>query len=706
MVEQHHGQLPELSRAGYVADKADEKEKEGVWDGRGYMRAKKRKLREQFSDLDQKPASKIFSGVTIYVNGWTQPNADELKRLIHAHGGRYEYNLFADSGTTHIIATNLPNAKIRNLKDTCVCSPSWIVDCIAAGKRLPEEEYLLYARHAAGQKKLEFKREEPKKAASETLNDHNSSPSLGRDQEGMTMPSAGVAPDQLIPSRQTLVDSLENLIPKAKPTLPRNYGTTRGAEFVSDYYAYSRLHYLSTWSTELKQFTSKMLPQSTQKYPKLSTESSLRSCKQRLIAHVDLDCFFVSVSLRDKPHLKGKPVAVCHAKLPKGKALEHQQHESSSKMQCNMSSAGDEGSLPVHSESMSVPQYLLKSMSDIASCSYEARSAGLHNGMFVGDALKRCPELQLLPYEFDKYYEVSKQFYTILMSFSATIEAVSCDEAYVELTDYVRSVEEAVNIVQGIRDEIKTSTGCTVSAGVAQNMLLARMATRMAKPNGQYFLSVDGVWDVLGYQKVHDLPGVGYSTALKLREAGVGTCSQLRQLPISRLKSDFGAKTGQMLYDYCRGKDERQLKLATERKSLSVDLNFGIRFQTLSDAEDLLKNLSEELERRAAEAKVLGGTLTLKLMIRKPEAPTEARKYLGHGRCNNVSRSCSLLQPTGEAAEICRLAIRLLKQINPQPEDIRGVGMQLTRLVSSQLTGSNHCDLRNMLAAKPQPPSV
>ena len=708
------GDLTRPSLAGCAADEASEKgeEEEGVWDGWGYMRAKKRKLREQFADLGQEKTSELFSGVTIYVNGWTQPNADELKRLIHAHGGRYEYNLYGDSGVTHIIASNLPNAKIKNLGETCVCSPGWIVDSVAAGKRLPVQNYLLYTQHAACQKRLKFtKVEREEEGALLSSSERASLLPIGKDQDDMaTSHSTGIATEQTNPSKQIQPTPLETLIPKAKPSQSRSYDAAKGAEFVSDFYTYSRLHYLSTWSMELKQFTSKMLPQITQKYPKLLSEISFRSRSERLVAHIDLDCFFVSVSLRDKPHLKGKPVAVCHAKLPKEKMQEHQEQEGLSldtKSLPISSAARDEIPLPALSHgASSVPQYLLKSMSDIASCSYEARSAGLRNGMFVGEALKRCPELQLLPYEFEKYHEVSKLFYTILMSYSATLEAVSCDEAYVELTDYVKNVEDARNIVQAARDEIKASTGCTVSAGVGQNMLLARMATRVAKPNGQFFLSAEEAWKFLGGQRVNDLPGVGYSTALKLKEMGVETCSQLRQLSAAKLKSDFGAKTGQILYNYCRGKDERQLKLASERKSLSVDLNFGIRFKTSSDAENLLENLSEELERRATEAKVQGGTITLKLMIRKPEAPSETRKYLGHGKCNNVSRSCSLLQPTGEATEISRLAIRLLKQINPQPEDIRGVGLQLTRLVSSQQIGSGQSDLRSLLTAKPQLPSL
>lgn len=688
---------------------------EGMWDGMGYMRAKKRKLREQFKDLDQEKTSDIFSGVTIYVNGWTDPNADELKRLIHAHGGHYEYNLYGDSKVTHTIATNLPNAKVKNLGDSCVCTPDWIVDSVAAGKRLPVQDYLLYSKHAANQKQLKFEKRASMQECGTPLGDKVSldigeavqSLPMGSNQGGgADYTTAEAALEQPSPG-PTHGATLESLIPKAKPTKSHSYDPATGGEFVSEYYTHSRLHHLSTWSTELKQFTSKMLPQVLQKQPKLPPELSLRGRNRRLVVHIDLDCFFVSVSIRDKPHLKGRPVAVCHAKLPKGK--EHKQ-EKQSPLDCSDTSAettsqdGASLSLQEGSEGSALPQYLLKSMSDIASCSYEARRAGLYNGMFVGEALQLCPELQLVPYEFDKYHEVSKEFYKILMSYSAAIEAVSCDEAYIELTDYVQSTEQAEKVIQEVRDEVKSSTGCTVSAGLAENMLLARMATRVAKPNGQYFLPPEEVLNFLTHQKVHDLPGVGYSTSLKLREKGVETCGELQQVSLSKLQSDFGSKTGRMLYDFSHGKDSRELKLSSERKSLSVDLNYGIRLTASSDAEDLLKNISEELERRATEAQVLGGTITLKLMVRKPEASVDTRKYLGHGSCNTISRSYSLLQPTGEAAEIARMATRLLKQISPSPQDIRGVGLQLTRLVSSkEASGGGMADLRRLMLAKPQP---
>ena len=707
---------PKVSLAGSgsrPAGRAMDSE-EGVWDGMGYMRAKKRKLREQFKDIDQEKTSDIFSGVTIYVNGWTDPNADELKRLIHAHGGHYEYNLYGDSKVTHTIATNLPNAKVKNLGDSCVCTPDWIVDSVGAGKRLPVQDYLLYSKHAASQKQLKFEKRASEQecrapAGGQALLDaseaEQSLPMDSNQDERAGFATAETAVEQR-PLRPTHEATLESLIPKAKPTKSRSYNPTKGAEFVSEFYTHSRLHHLSTWSTELKQFTSKTLPQATQKQPKLPPERSLRGQNRRLMVHIDLDCFFVSVSIRDKPHLRGRPVAVCHAKLPKGKEHQREKQSPSGHSDTSAETTPQDGASLSLRESSALPQYLLKSMSDIASCSYEARSAGLYNGMFVGEALRLCPELQLVPYEFDKYHEVSKEFYKILMSYSAAVEAVSCDEAYIELTDYVQSIEQAEKVIREVRDEVQSSTGCTVSAGLAGNMLLARMATRVAKPNGQYFLPTDEVINFLTHQKVHDLPGVGYSTSLKLREMGVETCGELQQVSLSKLQSEFGTKTGRMLHESSHGKDSRELKLSAERKSLSVDLNYGIRLATSSDAEDLLKNISEELERRATEAQVLGGTITLKLMIRKPEAPSDTRKYLGHGSCNTASRSCSLLQPTGEAAEISRMATRLLKQIGPSPQDIRGVGLQLTRLVSSQETSgggrTSTTDLRRLLPAKPQ----
>ena len=603
-----------------------DKEESLNWEGhKDYMTIKRKKLRDQVELLD-KQESAIFNGVTIYVNGYTDPDADQLKEKIHAYGGVYEYRL--SSSITHIIATNLPTVKIRNLgHSTIVCRPEWIIDSIKAGTKLPVDRYLLY--------KPSWK--------------HNMIQFNKADQADKTSQKKEAGP----------------IIEKGARPVANDDSILKTKDFVNEFYSNSRLHYLSTWSKELKDFTSRMLPKTKQVIPRLN-EVSMRGRGTNVIVHVDIDCFFVSVSLLDRPHLLGKPVAVTHAKKTSS-PLKQQEH----------------------------------SMSDIASCSYEAREVGIKNGMSVGEALKKCPDLVLVPYDFDKYRYVSQTLYEVLISYSHLVEAVSCDEAYIELTDYARDTDDVMEIVKTLREEVKEKTGCTASAGVSHNMLLARVATRKAKPNGQFLLREDEGMDYLSKQPVGSLPGVGWALNRKLQEYGIATCGDLSLVPMGTLKTRHGDKTGEMLYCYSRGIDSRELKLTNETKSLSVDINFGIRFTKTSEAEELLLQLSLELERRGKERGVRGECVSLKVKVRKAGASSNTKKYLGHGPCDNVSRSFNFLSPIVEGAEIGRVVCRLLKQINPVPSDIRGMGIQLTKLVSQ--TGqarSNKRDIRSMMSRK------
>lgn len=202
-----------------------------------------------------------------------------------------------------------------------------------------------------------------------------------------------------------------------------------------------------------------------------------------------MDCFFVSVGLRKRPDLKGQPVAVAHAKN-------------------NMNSTDSK-----------------ESYSEVASCSYEARKCGIRNGMFLGEALELCPQLQTIPYDFEDYKEVSMSLYRILASYTLDIEAVSCDEMYVDISQILR--ETGCDVEQWathIRKEITRETGCPCSTGFGANRLQARLATKRAKPNGQFHLKEDEVEDFMAEMNVVDLPGVGYATVQKLNKLGLKTC--------------------------------------------------------------------------------------------------------------------------------------------------------------------------------------
>lgn len=202
-----------------------------------------------------------------------------------------------------------------------------------------------------------------------------------------------------------------------------------------------------------------------------------------------MDCFFVSVGLRKRPDLKGKPVAVTHAKN-NTKSTETKE-----------------------------------SYAEIASCSYEARKCGIKNGMFLGDALELCPQINTIPYDFEDYKEVSMSLYRIIASYTLDIEAVSCDEMYVDVSQILRETGlDVEEWARHIRKKITEETGCPCSTGFGGNRLQARLATKRAKPNGQFFLNEEDVEEFMAEMNVADLPGVGYSTIQKLNKLGLKTC--------------------------------------------------------------------------------------------------------------------------------------------------------------------------------------
>ena len=595
------------------------------WEGVGdYMRVKRIKLQQQFQNMGESVSS-ILQGVSVYINGYTDPPDAELKALVRAHGGNYEY-MYSASKVTHIIANNMADTKIKKLANALVVTPKWIVDSVEAGVQLPTESYKLYGKRPANQKPLFFP---TGTAGKETV----ANPLCGRMVE-----RAGEGTEQDVDHSDTICG--------ASSGGPSHFRA--GENFVTQFYRYSRLHHLSTWASELKDYVSSAVEQKGDDAPlTLPVASSLRGRRQTAVVHIDLDCFFVSVSIRGLPGLKGKPVAVTHAKMQRGESATHQD-----------------------------------SMSDIASCSYEARRLGVHNGMCVGAALRLCPDLVTVPYKFEEYYEVSRMFYDILLAHTMHVEAVSCDEAYIELSDYTSSMAEVEDKILSIRCEIEKKTGCTVSAGIAPNMLLARMATRTAKPNGQYLVRSEDIATFLSSQPVRDLPGVGYATAKKLDEKGISNCEDLKAISLSVLQTWCGSKTGQVLYNYARGLDDRELKTSKERKSISAEINFGIRLSTMDDAESLVGDLAAEVEKRAHSSKVQGTLVTLKMKVRSKDAAVSTRKYLGHGVCDNLSRSSSLRKASRSAADLKIACVTLLRQMRPPAEDIRGMGIQLSKLSS------------------------
>ncbi|EDV28326.1 uncharacterized protein TRIADDRAFT_53871 [Trichoplax adhaerens] len=691
---------------------------EYAWDSRDeYFDVKAVKLDDQYL-AEQKKAlvSNLFHGVSIHINGYTNPSAEVLKQLIMIHGGNFQ-QYYSKSRVTHIIASNLPDVKIKDLKKEIVVKPSWIVDSIQNGKILPIYNYLLVDGRSASQTKIQFT--EANSSGKNKNNNTNCNSSCSNN--STTVKSQNIKTDS----------------PKAKEKFPPGIANTADPEFVSQFYSRSRLHYLATWKSEWKNYAStldrnidldnrrdeirqriidlKSSRSSTIKHENHevtvkeeplqssadqaiiespnSQNTGRKNLFNRVVMHLDMDSFFVSVAIRDRADLRGLPVAVTHSKgkikpanlqnadklqekaefiqemahwedyhskdKVKAEKASHDSPSKSNKINNNFISANDKES---------VEQF---STSEIASCNYVARRYGLHNGMFMGRALQLCPHLRVVPYEFDKYKEVSKLLYNTLASYTFEIMAISCDEAYIDVTDILQDDYTIQDLASSIRHDIESKTGCTCSAGIGPNLLIARMATRIAKPNGQHYVDPANVLTFVANQSLKDLPGVGYRLHRKLKDLNVETCQDLRKISLPVLQRDFGTKTGLMLYQYCRGIDERPVQVDHERKSVSAEINYGIRFAEMKH--------------------------------RSPDASIKPWKYLGHGKCDNYAKSTTLTRPTCDSDIISKECMKLFysfASINVQ--DVRGMGIQIQRLspIDEDVKGSQ--GLLNFIKSVPQ----
>lgn len=211
----------------------------------------------------------------------------------------------------------------------------------------------------------------------------------------------------------------------------------------------------------------------------------------RLIIHVDMDCYFASVPLLKRPDLQNRPVVISHS-----------------------SAAG---------------------YSDVSACNYPARALGISNGMSMLRAKSLCPDLCVLPYDFDGYERVSQAIFRLFYSLPMLIrvQPVSVDEAYLEFPSNLNGLA----VAKYIREQIfEVTGGCPSSAGVSYNILLARLATKKAKPNGQYEIKEGDVMKLLEHMKLSDMPTVGWSTAAVLREHHMSTCSDVWRSSVTALQ--------------------------------------------------------------------------------------------------------------------------------------------------------------------------
>ena len=422
----------------------------------------------------------------------------------------------------------------------------------------------------------------------------------------------------------------------AEPLLDMKQRTTHDDPegFMGTFFKASRLHYIGTWKHRYEEFL-----EGIPAPPPLAPPPPGR---ERLILHVDMDCFFASVAALGRPELASLPVAVSWS-----------------------SSGGGE----------------------LSSCNYPARARGCRAGMRIASAKRLCPNLVVMPYEFDRYSAIAIDVYRILHDVSPHVMGVSVDEAYVDATADIRDPSA---VAADVRARILAETGCVASVGSGPNRLIARLATKRAKPDGAYHVAQRDAAGFLAGLSAEDLPGVGRGAMEKLRRAGLGgagagtlTCADVAAAPLSLLRRALGPKSGAQLRDAARGVDDRAWEARPPRKSVGAQVTWGVRFQEASEAVAFVEKLAGEVSDRARRLRVRGRTLTLKLLRAVANAPERLMKgSVGHGVCDHLTRSATLSGATDAARTIAREATRLLADLDVPADQIRGVGVQISRLDS------------------------
>lgn len=278
---------------------------------------------------------------------------------------------------------------------------------------------------------------------------------------------------------------------------------------------------------------------------------------QRKIIHCDADCFYASVEMRDDPSLRGIPLAVGGQPDQRGV---------------------------------------------VATCNYEARAFGVRSAMPSAQAVKLCPDLRIIPPSMHRYQEASKRIMAIYRDYTDLVEPLSLDEAYLDVTDSEHCGGSATLIAREIRARIADEVGLTVSAGVAPNKFIAKIASDWRKPDGMFVVKPAEVDAFVAVLPVERLFGVGKVTAEKLRALGVDSCGDLRSHTMADLTERFGV-FGQRLFERCRGIDTREVSPDRERKSISVETTYTRDLRTLAECETALEPLLHQLSERIGRAR-------------------------------------------------------------------------------------------------------
>ncbi|GAK85303.1 DNA polymerase IV [Vibrio ponticus] len=277
----------------------------------------------------------------------------------------------------------------------------------------------------------------------------------------------------------------------------------------------------------------------------------------RKIIHVDMDCFYAAVEMRDFPEYRGRPLAVGGSEKQRGV---------------------------------------------ISTCNYEARKFGVRSAMPTGRALQLCPNLTVVPGRMEVYKQVSRQIRAIFERYTSIIEPLSLDEAYLDVSHSTVCRGSATLIAEAIRRDIFQELNLTASAGVAPIKFLAKVASDINKPNGQFVIPPDQVQQVVDKLPLEKIPGVGKVSLERLHQAGFYLCEDIKNADYRELLRTFG-RQGESLWKRSHGIDEREVVVERERKSVGVERTFTHNIHSYDECWQVIEEkLYPELEVRLAKA--------------------------------------------------------------------------------------------------------
>lgn len=338
----------------------------------------------------------------------------------------------------------------------------------------------------------------------------------------------------------------------------------------------------------------------------------------RKIIHIDMDAFFASIEQRDDPSLRGRPVLV--------------------------------GGKP-------------NSRGVVAAASYEARTFGVFSAMPCSRAARLCPEAVFVPPRFAAYQEASQHIQSIFLRYTDNIEPLSLDEAYLDVSEHCID-RTATALAREIRQTIHDETQLTASAGISYNKFLAKMASDMRKPNGQFVVTPDRGEAFVAQLPIGKFYGVGKATEARMIALGILNGADLRRWSLTALQKHFG-KWSHFLHDIARGIDERPVDNSGERKSIGAETTFA---DNLTSEQDMLRVLGELANKVALslEKKQLSAeTLTIK--VRYPDFDT-------------VTRQCRATPPVRSCEDIATYLPLLLDRTEATSKSVRLLGLSVSNL--------------------------